>query len=85
MQTFMSASRPSLSRHCVDLAMVSPLIQGFLVHLLQLDHPDQLMSDEDSDRDLLNDDDDDDDNEEEEVADLNGLVVAEPQLICMTI
>ena len=63
--------------------MVSPLIQGFLVHLLQLDHPDQLMSDEDSDRDLLNDDDDDD--EEEEVASLNGLVVAEPQLICMTI
>ena len=63
--------------------MVSPLIQGFLVHLLQLDHPDQLKSDEDSDRDLLNDD--DDDNEEEEVAGLNGLVVAEPQLICMTI
>ena len=65
--------------------MVSPLIQGFLVHLLQLDHPDQLMSDEDSDRDLLNDDDDDDDEEEEEVAGLNGRVVAEPQLICMTI
>ena len=84
MQTFMSASLPSLSRHCLDLAMVSPLIQGFLVHLLQLDHPDQLMSDEDSDRDLLNDDDDDNE-EEEEVAGLNGLVVAEPQLICMTI
>ena len=83
MQTFMSASLPSLSRHCLDLAMVSPLIQGFLLHLLQLDHPDQLMSDEDSDRDLLNDD--DDDNEEEEVAGLNGRVVAEPQLICMTI
>ena len=84
MQTFMSASLPSLSRHCLDLAMVSPLIQGLVVHLLQLDQPDQLMSDEDSDRDLLNDDDDDNE-EEEEVAGLNGLVVAEPQLICMTI
>ena len=77
MQTFMSASSPALSRHFLDLAMVSPLMQGFLVHLLHLDQPDQLMLWVERERDLLREDEEEDD----EVTGLTGLVVAEPQLI----
>ena len=76
MQTFMSASSPALSRHFLDLAMVSPLMQGFLVHLLHLDQPDQLMVWVERERDLLREEE-----EEDEVTGLTGLVVAEPQLI----
>ena len=75
MQIFMSASTPALSRHSLDLATVSPLMQGFLVHWLQLDQPDQLTVDEDSDIDLLSDVD------VTGLDGLTGLVVAEPQLI----
>ena len=77
MQTFMSASSPALSRHFLDLAMVSPLMQGFLVHLLHLDQPDQLMVWVERERDLLREAEE----EEDEVTGLTGLVVAEPQLI----
>ena len=77
MQTFMSASSPALSRHFLDLAMVSPLMQGFLVHLLHLDQPDQLMVWVVRERDLLREEEEEDD----EVTGLTGLVVAEPQLI----
>ena len=78
MQTFMSASSPALSRHFLDLAMVSPLMQGFLVHLLHLDQPDQLMLWVERERDLLREAEEE---EEDEVTGLTGLVVAEPQLI----
>ena len=77
----MSASRPALSRHFLDLAMVSPLMQGLLVQLLQPVQLDQLMLrlvgglDLLTDRDLLSEE------EEEEVAGHAGLVVAVPQLI----
>ena len=77
MHTFMSASSPALSRHFLDLAMVSPLMQGFLVHLLHLDQPDQLMLWVESERDLLREAEE----EDAEVTGLTGLVVAEPQLI----
>ena len=77
MQTFMSASSPALSRHFLDLAMVSPLMQGFLVHLLHLDQPDQLMVWVERERDLLREEEEEDD----EVTGRTGLVVAEPQLI----
>ena len=78
MQTFMSASSPALSRHFLDLAMVSPLMQGFLVHLLHLDQPDLLMVWVERERDLLREAEEE---EEDEVTGLTGLVVAEPQLI----
>ena len=80
MQTFMSASSPALSRHFLDLAMVSPLMQGLLVQVLQPVQPDQLMEGEGPDlglateRDLLSE-------EEDEVGGQAGLVVAVPQLI----
>ena len=71
----MSASSPALSRHFLDLAMVSPLMQGLLVQVLQPVQPDQLMVVVVTDRDLRRE-------EEDEVEDGQaGLVVALPQLI----
>ena len=75
-QIFMSASSPALSRHFLDLAMVSPLMQGLLVQVLQPVQPDQLMVVVVTDRDLRSEE------EEDEVEDGQaGLVVALPQLI----
>ena len=72
----MSASSPALSRHFLDLAMVSPLMQGLLVQVLQPVQPDQLMVVVVTDRDLRSEE------EEDEVEDGQaGLVVALPQLI----
>ena len=71
----MSASSPALSRHFLDLAMVSPLMQGLLVQVLQPVQPDQLMVVVVTDRDLRSE-------EEDDVEDGQaGLVVALPQLI----
>ena len=72
----MSASSPALSRHFLDLAMVSPLMQGLLVQVPQPVQPDQLMVVVVTDRDLRSEE------EEDEVEDGQaGLVVALPQLI----
>ena len=72
----MSASSPvSVSRHFLDLAMVSPLMQGLLVQVLQPVQPDQLMVVVVTDRDLRSEE------EEDEVGGQAGLVVAVPQLI----
>ena len=74
----MSASSPALSRHCLDLAMVSPLMQGLLLHLLHPVHPDQLTSPGlETENDRLREEEE----EEEELDGQAGLVVAVPQLI----
>ena len=76
----MSASSPALSRHCLDLAMVSPLMQGLLLHLLQPVQPDQLTSPGlETENDRLREEEDEE--EEEELDGQAGLVVAVPQLI----
>ena len=73
----------SVSRHFLDLAMVSPLMQGLLVQVLQPVQLDQLMLrllsglDRVTDSDLLSEEEE----EEEEEDGQAGLVVALPQLI----
>ena len=47
----MSASSPLRVAHLRDLAMVSPLMQGFLEHSDQLDHRDQVADAEDGEDD----------------------------------